>query len=273
MTNFQAIILGVIQGITEFLPISSSGHLVLAPFFFGWNIPEEQIFPFDVLVQMGTLAAVIVYFWRDLVRIGGEFVAAIWKRKPFGTLSARQGWYLLLASLPVGLVGVLVKPLIERAFNSVTATAYFLFGSAFLLVLSEKVGKNNRDLDEITWLDALWIGAFQALAVFPGISRSGATITGGMTRHLHRKDAGRFSFILSIPVMLVAGLYSLYELVTSPGFGLLAVPLAIGLVVAAVVGYFSIGWLLSFLQRRSLTSFAVYCASLGALTLILTYAF
>lgn len=273
MTIFHAIILGVIQGITEFLPISSSGHLVLAPYFFGWKIPEEQVFPFGVLVQMGTLVAVIAYFWRDLVRIVGGFVAAIWNRKPFGTLSARQGWYLLLASVPAGLIGVLLKPLVEQAFNSPAATAYFLFGTAFLLLLSERVGKNSRDLDEITWQDALWIGAFQALAIFPGVSRSGATITGGMTRHLRRKDAGRFSFILSMPVMLAAGIFSLFDLFKLPGLELLIVPLAIGVLVAAVVGYFSIGWLLSFLQRRSLTSFAVYCASLGALTLIMTYAF
>lgn len=271
MTLFQAVILGAIQGITEFLPISSSGHLVLMPFLLGWQIPEEQVFPFDVLVQVGTLAAVVAYFWRDLSRIAREFITALWKRQPFETLPARQGWYLLLASLPAGVFGVLIKPLVERAFNSPVATAYLLFGTAGLLLIAERVGKQRRNFEEITWLDALWIGAFQALAVFPGISRSGSTITGGMTRHLRRRDAGRFSFLMSVPIMVAAGLYSGYDLLRTPDIEFLIAPLLVGMATAAVVGYFSIGWLLAFLQRRSLTSFAVYCLLLGSITIILAY--
>jgi undecaprenyl-diphosphatase len=272
MTFLQALILGIVQGITEFLPISSSGHLVLTPFLLGWNIPEDQKFSFDVLVQMGTLVAVFVYFWKDIRTIVIEFIQGLIKRQPFGTPQSRLGWYLILASIPAGIFGILLKDTVEEAFSSPILTAFFLFGTATLLFMGERLGKRNRTLTEFHWKDAIWIGAAQILALFPGVSRSGATIAGGMTRNLERKEAGRFSFLMSIPIMLAAGLYSALDLVNIPDLAAFLPVLAVGFIVAAVVGYLSIAWLLSFLNRGSLKGFAFYCIAIAVLILILAYA-
>lgn len=273
MTILQAFVLGIIQGITEFLPISSSAHLVLAPFLFGWRIPPEHVFPFDVLVQLGTLLAVFAYFWKDLYSILRCFFIALGHRRPFENPQARLGWYLLLSAIPAGVIGLLLKDQVEKAFNSPVVTAGFLFVTAALLVIAERLGRRERSLGQLGWVDALWIGAAQALSIFPGISRSGATITAGMTRNFQRTDAGRFSFLMSIPVMLGAGLVSLRDLAHAPNLVSFLPVLLVGFVTAAVVGYFAIGWLLSFLSRKPMLPFAVYCTALALLILIVTYAF
>lgn len=268
MTIFQALILGVVQGITEFLPVSSSAHLVITPFLLRWKIPEAQIFPFDVLVQIGTLLAVIVYFRKDIWKIIRAVVSGIQQRAPFADAQARLGWLIVLATLPAGIIGVLIKESVEKTFNSPRATALFLFGTAVLLILAEVVGKRTRSLDALNWKDALVIGLAQSLALFPGISRSGATIAGGMLRSLERKSAARFSFLLMIPAMLAAGLFSLLDLFEVPDLASFMPAMITGFITSAVVGYFAIHWLLSFLRRRPLYIFAVYCAVLAAITLI-----
>jgi undecaprenyl-diphosphatase len=209
MTFLQSLILGIVQGLTEYLPISSSAHLVLVPYLFNWSFPAAQIFPFDVLVQLGTLLAVILYFWKDLVSILKAFFKGLIDKEPFKDPQARLGWYLILATIPAALVGMLIKAQVEAAFSSPRLVAYFLFGTATLLILSDLVGKRTRQVEEMTWWDALWIGLFQAISVFPGISRSGATITGGMTHNFDRSNSARFSFLMSIPVMIGAGLVSI----------------------------------------------------------------
>jgi len=259
MTLLQSLILGIIQGLTEFLPISSSAHLVLIPHLLGWQIPEAQVFPFDVLVQIGTLVAVILYFWTDLWVIVRGFIKALVDRKPFEGEPARMGWYLLLATIPAGIAGILIKDQVEAAFNSPTATALFLFITAALLILAELIGKRTRTLSEIRWLDALWIGIFQALSLFPGISRSGSTIAGGMTRNFDRPSAARFSFLMSIPVMIGAGLVSIKDALEVPNLGDFLPVLLVGFLSALLVGYLSIHWLLKFLVKRPLYVFAVYC--------------
>ena len=271
MTILQAIILGIIQGITEFLPISSSAHLVLTPYFLGWEFPPEQVMPFDVLVQAGTLVAVIVYFWHDLWAVVRGWLAALWQRKPFATPEARLGWYLILATIPASLVGVLIKDQVEAAFHSPRATGFFLIVTALILVAAERLSKRNRTFSNINWLDALIIGLFQVISLFPGISRSGSTIAGGMFRHLDRSSAARFSFLMSVPVMIGASLFSLKDLLETPSLtGFLPVILA-GFIAAAIVGYLSIRWLLSFLTKRSLNWFALYCVILGAIAILVTY--
>lgn len=270
MNIIQAIILGIIQGLTEFLPVSSSAHLVIVPFLFSWSLPEAQVFPFDVLVQLGTLAAVILYFWKDLWTILKNFVAAIGYRR-LDEPKARMGWLLILATIPAGIFGLLVKNQVEAAFHSPTITAVFLVVTASLLLVAELLGKRQRSLESLGWLDAIWIGIFQALSIFPGISRSGSTITGGMTRHLDRPSAARFSFLMSVPVMLAAGLLELKDLLTMPGvIGFLPI-LAAGFITAAIVGYLSIHWLLSFIAKHSLIYFSVYCVLLAAATLVIAY--
>ncbi|HNR01729.1 MAG TPA: undecaprenyl-diphosphatase UppP [Anaerolineaceae bacterium] len=269
MSFLQSLILGIIQGLTEFLPISSSAHLVLVPFILNWSIPENQIFPFDVLVQLGTLAAVIIYFWRDLWRIIKAFVMGIIQRKPFAGEDARMGWYLVLATIPAGLAGVFLKDRVEAAFNDPRLTAFFLFITAIFLVAAEFFGRRSRPLEKMTWKDALWIGVFQAFSIFPGISRSGSTITGGMTRNFDRPSAARFAFLMSIPIMLAAGIFSLPDLLDVPDLKSFLPIIIVGFIAAGLVGYLSIRWLLSFLTKRSLLYFAAYCVLLGSAVLII----
>lgn len=267
MTIFQSIILGIIQGITEFLPISSSGHLVLAPYYFGWEIPSDQNFVFNVLVQVATLLAVFVYFRNDLANITRSFIQGIIQRQPFIDPHSQMGWYLIVASIPAGIAGLLFKDTFEQAFNSPTATAFFLLFTAILLLMAEQLGKRAQKIEHITWKDALLIGCFQLLALFPGVSRSGSTITGGMIRHLDRPTAARFSFLMSIPIMIVAGAYSLFDLFSIPYLLDFLPPLIAGFFTASFVGYIAIRWLLSFLAKRPLYVFAAYVAGIGLLTL------
>jgi undecaprenyl-diphosphatase len=270
MSLIQSLILGIIQGITEFLPISSSAHLVLVPFLFNWAIPENQVFPFDVLVQLGTLAAVILYFWKDLWKIIKAFVTGLIRRQPFAEEDARMGWYLLLATLPAGLAGIFLKDRVEAAFNNPRLTAFFLFVTAIFLVGAEFFGRRSRQLDKMTWKDALWVGVFQAFSIFPGVSRSGSTIAGGMTRNFKRPAAARFAFLMSIPIMLAAGIFSLPDLFAVPDLPAFLPFVLVGFIAAGVVGYLSIRWLLSFLVKRSLIIFAVYCILLGSTVLIIS---
>ena len=268
MTIFQAVILGIVQGATEFLPISSSGHLVLTRFFFGWVIPKDQAFVFDVLVQVGTLIAVIVYFWQDLWEIARAWFLGLLKRKPFDSKLSLMGWFIILASLPAGAAGLLIKDTIEAAFDSTLAAALFLFLTAGLLVTAERAGKRTRDITEITWKDALLMGFFQLLAVFPGVSRSGSTITGGMLRHLDRPSSARFSFLMAVPIMLAAGLLSVLDLTQVQDVSGFLPPLAAGFITSALTGYLSIRWLLKFLSSRPLYIFAAYVSLLGAFSVI-----
>jgi undecaprenyl-diphosphatase len=270
MTLLQALILGIVQGLTEFLPVSSSAHLVLVPHLLGWNLAEDFVFPFDVLVQLGTLVAVIIYFRKDLAEILAAVLRGVRSRKLFEETPARIGWLAVLATIPAGLFGLLIKDKVEAAFNSPTATSIFLFGTAGLLLAAEFLGKRNRDLEKITWHDALWIGAFQALSVFPGISRSGSTIAGGMTRNLERKPAGQFSFILAIPIFLAAGLLGVKDLLALKNLPVYLPALIIGFLAAGLVGYFAIRWLLGYIAAHSLLPFAGYCVMLGAGTLAFT---
>jgi undecaprenyl-diphosphatase len=272
MTIFQAIILGIVQGLTEFIPVSSSAHLVLVPWLLGWEFPEEIVFAFDVLVQLGTLAAVFAYFWKDLAAIVRGVLLGLAARRPLGTPEARLGWLVALATLPAGL-SLLFKDTVERAFASPAATAAFLLVTAALLAGSEwlaaRASASARRLEALTWVDALVIGLMQLLAVFPGVSRSGATIAGGLGRGLQRTEAARFSFLMAVPAMLAAGGVALLDLLELPNFQAYALPVLAACVAAGVVGYLCIGWLLDHLRRRSLYGFAAYCVAAGLACLVI----
>ena len=259
MTILQSIILGIIQGLTEFLPISSSAHLVIAPYLFGWSIPAQQSFIFDVLVQLGTLLAVILYFRKDLYHIILGVIDGLIRRRPFAEPVARLGWFLVLATIPAIVAGLLFRNLVERAFASPLAAGLFLIGTAALLIIAEWIGKRKRKVDELTWFDALIIGLFQAVSLLPGISRSGATMSGGMLRNLDRPSAARFSFLMSVPVMIGAGAVALIDLVRSPTLSVQIPTLVVGFIAAAIVGYLSIRWLLSYIAKRPFYLFAIYC--------------
>jgi undecaprenyl-diphosphatase len=269
MSILQSIILGIIQGLTEFLPVSSSAHLVITPYLLGWEIPAQEAFIFNVLVQVASLVAVIAYFWNDLLAILRAFVNGIIQRKPFADPQARLGWFLILATVPAGLAGLLVKDLVEQAFANPIATALFLYVTAAMLTAAEYFSRQKRELEQLSWKDALWIGLAQVVAIFPGISRSGATISSGMACGLKRPAAARFAFLMSIPIMVAAGLLAGLDMVKIPGL-LRMFPVFIpGLIASAIVSYFAIRWLLKYLTQRSLHIFAVYCVVVGTAVLIL----
>lgn len=263
MTYFQSIILGIIQGASEFLPISSSGHLVLAPYIFGWEISTREAFVFDVLVQVATLSAVIIFYWKDLVLILKAFVQGIIQKKPFDDINSRLGWFLILATIPAGAAAIIFKDTFEEAFSNPKSAAVFLLVTSALLLIGELFGKRIRQLDSMIWADALLIGICQVFALFPGVSRSGSTITGGLLRKFDRGAAARFSFLMAVPVMSAAGLIAVIDLAQSPElFTNIPVYLA-GFIASAIVGYLSIRWFIGYLSRQSLYIFAAYCAVLG----------
>ncbi len=268
MTVFQSIILGIVQGLTEFIPISSSGHLVLVPNLLGWEISPEVGFVFNVLVQVATLVAVIAYFWTDIVTMTRITLQDMIDKQPTTHPESRLAWLLIAATIPASLFGLLFNGSLEKAFGSPFATSIFLLVTAALLVVAERFGKRSRSLTEITWVDAIWIGISQILALFPGISRSGATITGGMTKDLDRPGAARFSFLMSIPIMLAAGIFASIELIKIPEFTELLPTFAAGFITAAATGYLAIRWLLKYLSSRSLYVFAIYCAAFGIFNLV-----
>jgi len=268
MTLLQSIILGIIQGLTEFLPISSSAHLVLTPYLMGWQIPAQAAFIFDVLVQLGTLLAVILYFRKDLYRILVAVIDGLIHRYPFSEPMSRLGWMLILATIPAVVVGLLFKDPVERAFDSPVAVALLLLVTAAFLVVAEVVGKRNRQFETISWKDALIIGLIQAISLLPGISRSGSTISGGMIRDLERPAAARFSFLMSVPVMLGAGVLAIIDLIQLADFSVQLPTLIAGFITSAIVGYLSIRWLLAYLVKRRLYLFAIYCVALSAIVLL-----
>lgn len=265
MTLLQALVLGIIQGATEYIPVSSSAHLVLVPWLLGW---PEAGFVFDVLVQWGTLIAVILYFWRDLVTLIAAALRGLATGKPLATADARLAWLIVVGSLPAGVLGLLFRQDFERVFSAQTSVAALLLVTGLILALSEWLGARTRPLSSLTWLDALIVGTAQAFSILPGISRSGATIAGGLSRSLDRAAAARFSFLLSIPALLGAGLVALKDLADA-GNTLTALPVLItGFIAAAISGYLCIAALLAYVRRRPLYIFALYCWLFGGLSLL-----
>jgi len=271
MTLFHAFILGIVQGLTEFIPVSSTAHLLISQYLFG--IPaSDAMFAFLVLVQLGTIVSLIVYFWRDLLLIVVDTLKNLGGVGSFNDLpqNAKLGWYIVIATVPALLAGVLLKDAVESLFKMpLIEAAIRLFAAAILLGLAEYIGKRTRKLDSMTWLDALVVGLMQVIAVFPGASRSGTTISGGMFRGFDRPSAARFAFLMSVPVMLAAGGYESLGLLKLPNLGEFLPLLAVGFITAAVVGWFAIKWLLDYLNKHSLYIFAGYCAVVGFILLIL----
>jgi len=262
----RAVILGILQGATEFLPISSSGHLVLVPWWLNWDDPPLI---FDVVVHLGTLVAVLVYFWRDwlaLLRAGTNALRHRTTHDP----DTRLLLLIVLGTIPATVAGALLEDLFESVSSKPAIVAAFLLVTALLLVLSERFHSSDRTLDGLNTRDALFIGVAQALAIFPGISRSGSTIAAGIGRGLSRPVAARFSFLLAMPIVLGAGMKQAFDVLTDEvtvGQDLVG-PLVVGFWAAALVGYVCIWGLLRLLQRRRLYGFAAYCATFGMLSLL-----
>jgi undecaprenyl-diphosphatase len=264
MTGFQSILLGILQGLTEFIPVSSTAHLLIAQKLLG--IPGgNAMFSFLVIIQLGTLVSLVVFFWKDILHLIKAFFA-----RPFSTPENKLGWYIIIATIPALLAGYLLKSFVEAIFNKpLLEAAIRLLITAVVLALAEGLGKRNRSLEKMNWLDSLIIGIAQVIAIFPGASRSGTTISAGMARGLDRPAAARFAFLMSIPVMLAAGGYQSLDLIKMSGIGAFLTTLVVGFVVAAVVGWFTVKWLLGYLSKHSLYLFALYCTVVGAVSLII----
>jgi undecaprenyl-diphosphatase len=263
----QAIVLGVVQGLTEFLPISSSGHLRIVPAFAGWDDPGAA---FTAVIQLGTMAAVLLYFRADLIRIATAWLASLRDPARRGTLDARLGWYLILATIPISLIGVAFKNQIENGARDLYLIGSMLIVFGIVLLAAEAVSRRERDVSTITRRDALVIGFAQALALVPGVSRSGATISAGLLLGFDRVSAARFSFLLSVPAVVLSGLYELKDVVNGSAEGAVGIgPTAVATVLAFITGYASIAFLLRFLTTHSTAVFVGYRVVLGAAVLAL----
>jgi undecaprenyl-diphosphatase len=265
MGLFRAVVLGIVQGVTEFLPISSSAHLRIVPELLGW--PDAGA-AYTAMIQLGTVAAVIVYFWRDLVRLARAFVEGLRRGQPLGTPDARLAWFVIVGTLPVAILGLLFKHDIETSLRSLYVIAVAMIGLALVLLLAERIAAHRRTLSEMTWRDGIIIGLCQAVALVPGSSRSGTTLTGGLALGFRREDAARYSFLLSVPATTAAGLFEMRHLVRS-GEPFSGVDVVVGTVVAFLSGILAIAWLLRFLRTRSTLVFIVYRLLLGGVLLLL----
>jgi len=264
---FKAVVLGTIQGLTEFLPISSSAHLRIFPEWFGWGDPGAA---FTAVVQIGTELAVLIYFRKDIWRIASAWVRAIYDASWRGHEDTRMGWYVIIGSLPIVILGILLKDVIESDFRSLWIIGTTLIVLGVVLGLADRYGRNDRTISKLTLQHAVALGAAQALALVPGVSRSGATISMGRVLGYERAAATRFAFLLAIPAVVGAGIFELREI---PGgenaYG--PVPTLIATVVSFVVGYAAIAWLLRYVSTKSFMPFVLYRIGLGALTLILVW--
>jgi undecaprenyl-diphosphatase len=261
MGLLRAIVLGVVQGVTEFLPISSTAHLRIVPALLGW--PDAGA-AYTAMIQLGTVAAVIVYFWADLVRLARAWVVGLLRGAPAGTADARLAWFVLVGTLPIGVLGLLFKQSIETSLRSLYVIAAAMVGLALLLLLAERIAAHRRTLPEMTWRDGILIGCCQAVALIPGSSRSGTTLTGGLALGFRREDAARYSFLLSVPATTAAGVFEMRHLVRS-GEPFTGADVVVGTVVAFVSGILAIAWLLRYLRTRSTVLFVVYRLVLGGL--------
>ncbi|MCX7612397.1 MAG: undecaprenyl-diphosphatase UppP [Ignavibacterium sp.] len=261
----KAIILGVVQGITEFLPISSTAHIRIVPAFFGWEDPGAA---YTAVIQIGTMLAVIIYFLKDLFKIYKSVVINLFKGKFITDLNSKLGWYIIIGTIPISIAGLLLEDLIENEFRSLYVITFSLVFFAFILALAEKYSKKKFDISNITLGKALLVGVAQAFALIPGASRSGVTITGGLIAGFNRETAARFSFLLSVPAVLLSGLYEFYKI-----FPILTTESSISLLVATVVSFISgilaIEFLLRFLRTHSTFIFIWYRIGLAILLLIL----
>jgi undecaprenyl-diphosphatase len=260
----QAIVLGVVQGLTEFLPISSTGHLRIVPALLGWEDPGAA---FTAVTQLGTMAAILVYFRADIARILAAWVRGLRDRTMRHTLDSRLGWYVLVGTIPIGIFGLAFRHQVETGARNLELIGAALIALGLVLLYAERVSTRSRGIESLTLRDGILIGFWQAVALIPGVSRSGATITGGLLLGLDRTSAARYSFLLSIPAVVLSGALELRHATEGNGPG--AVPTALATVIAFAVGYASIAVLLRFLTNHSTMVFVVYRIALGTLVIAL----
>jgi len=276
LSFIEAIILGIVQGLTEFLPISSTGHLTLAGKFMGLISDKnpEHWTSFIAVIQLGTMLSIFVYFWKDLWNILTEFLQQNLQRRvqySKQSTNSKLGWMIILGTIPIVVIGLLFKDMIEGAL---TKNLYVISGSlivlAIILAAAEKTAKFKKDIEDITVLDSILIGLAQAVALIPGSSRSGTTITGGLFLGLKRDVAARFSFLLSVPAVLASGMLQLKESLAYINYDM-AVSMIVATIVSGISGYLAIDFLLKFLKKNTTFVFIYYRIALGILILVLLY--
>jgi undecaprenyl-diphosphatase len=260
MSIFEAIVLGIVEGLTEFLPVSSTGHLTIAEKALGLPIDDPSVTAFTAVIQVGAIAAVVLYFWGDLVRIFSAWFRGLVKPEHRGELDHRMGWYVIVGSMPIVIAGVLARDVISGPLRSLWWVAGALIAWSAVMVLAERVGTQERPLARITFRDSLIMGLMQALALIPGVSRSGATISAGLLLGLDRVASTRIAFLLGIPALVGAGVYELKHALNG-NVGLAAT--IIGTVVSFVVAYASVAWLMRFVQKHTIEVFVVYRVAVG----------
>lgn len=270
MDLLQSIILGILQGLTEFLPISSSGHILIVPALLGWEDPGAA---FTAVIQLGTEAAVLIYFRKDLWEIGRTWLASLRRPELRGELNARMGWYLIVATIPISILGLAFQDQIETAARNLWIVGSMLIVFGLILGLADRVGTREREVGDLSFRDGVLIGLAQSLALIPGVSRSGATISAGLFLGLDRRSAARFAFLLAIPAVVLSGFYQLYKLLSGKEtFDEPMLNIAVATIVAFVVGYAVIAWLLRYLTTHSMSIFVWYRVIVGAGVLTLTAA-
>jgi len=266
MDYLDAVILGIVEGLTEFLPVSSTGHLTIAEKALGLDVDDPAVTAYTAVIQMGAILAVVVYFARDIWRIAAAWFRGLFNAEWRGHRDHRMGWYVIVGSIPVGVAGLLFRDLITGGLRSLWVVGVALVGWSALMWFAERVATQERSEKQLTMRDAVVIGFVQVISLVPGVSRSGATISGGLLLGLDRVAATRISFFLSIPALMAAGLYQLPDALD----GSIPVgPMVVGTVVAFVVAYASIAWLLKFVAHHSIAWFVPYRVALGTLILVL----
>ncbi|HEY42534.1 MAG TPA: undecaprenyl-diphosphatase UppP [Anaerolineae bacterium] len=266
MTPLEALVLGIVQGVTEFIPISSSGHLVLVPWLLGWSEPGLA---YSALLHWGTLLAVLAFFRRDLYRLLIAWFTSL-RDRSLEDPEARIAWWIIIGSIPAGVIGLTFQDFFESLFNSPRIVACFLLFTGLILTISERLGTQSQSADDMQWYDALLVGLAQAAAITPGISRSGATIGAGLLRGIQRASATRFSLLLMVPAIFGAGILSSLDLAREGMLGSEWLVLMIGFISATISGYLAIRWLVNYLTRHPLTVFAIYCVTVGFSALLLS---
>ncbi|HMT04433.1 MAG TPA: undecaprenyl-diphosphate phosphatase [Solirubrobacterales bacterium] len=270
MDLFQSIILGILQGLTEFLPISSSGHILILPALLGWEDPGAA---FTAVIQLGTEAAVLIYFRKDLWQIAKAWLASLRRPELRGEINARMGWYLIIATIPISILGLGFQDQIETAARNLWIVGAMLIVFGLILGLADRIGTRKREVVDLSFRDGVVIGLAQSLALIPGVSRSGATISAGLFLGLNRRAAARFAFLLAIPAVVLSGFYQLYKLISGKEtFDEPMLNIAVATVVSFVVGYAVIAWLLRYLSSHSMAIFVWYRVIVGAGVLTLTAA-
>jgi undecaprenyl-diphosphatase len=263
----HALVLGVVQGMTEFVPVSSSGHLVLVPWLLRW---QHHGLVFDTTVHLGTLVGVVFYFWHDIGQVVAAWLGG-WRQLSWKEPAGRMGWLIIVGTMPAAVAGLLFEEWFESLFGQPNVVAASLIATGLILAVSERLSRRKAEIASIGLASALVIGAAQAAAIVPGISRSGATIAAGLGLGLTRASAARFSFLLSLPIIAAAGLSQLVSAVRGAEAAPSAILLVVGFASAAVSGYLCVRLLLAYLQRGTLYVFSAYCWAFGLLALVLWF--